>query len=161
MGRSRTYARGIARHQKSNDVYASTEHFLDALEKASSEIIWCGSRESDTLRLEALHNGMIIRLLHMLPRDHRDYIDCRNFVSGKYREEILIEIRDLNRETGLTNLFKDHFDNTSALFGRAKKVFATASQGITFTFNGERETLPYSQTISIATEKLMLATASS
>lgn len=155
MARSRTFKRHEARHLKDTEVLTSTTELLKALQAVVHQIVWYGSRESDTLRLEAMHNGMIIRLLHLLPRDHELYVDCRSFVSGKEVEEVHVEIRDISRSTGLTHLVKEHFDKTSPLFEPALELFTAIAQTTSLQGQMNRDMLRYAQTVALAAQKLV------
>lgn len=152
MARSRTYKRHQARHLKDNEVLVNMTRLLETLRESSDQIVWYGSRESDTLRLEAMQNGMIIRLLHYLPREHELYEKSGCFVSGKEVEEVHVEIRDISRSTGLTNLVKEHFDKTSPLFELAVELFGEIRQRTSLQSQMSRDTLHYAHTVAIATK---------
>ncbi len=123
MSRLRNYAREPSHHETDPLSSVMVEKFIDTLLEQQHRLEWFGTRTSDILRLECLFKGLRIKLVHMVPEGHQDYIYSMSFCSGQRKEEVILEVADISRRWGRVKVVNEQFDNASEMFDDALGLF--------------------------------------
>ena len=123
MSRLRNYAREPSHHETDPLSSVMVEKFIDTLLEHQHHLEWFGARTSDILRLECLFKGLHIKLVHMVPEGHQDYIYSMSYCSGQRKEEVVLEVIDVSRRWGRVKVVNEKFDNSSDMFDDATALF--------------------------------------
>lgn len=148
------YTPALTGHTKDVASYAAVEGFINTFKARHKQFKWFGSRTSDILRLQCLHEGLLVELSNMITKEHASYIQGCGIDSGRRKnQEVVLKVKDISERWGRVTVVNERFDARSTLFPSATELFELIWQQVKVAENrGNIDRLSYPSSVKNVTK---------